>query len=214
MYTLIIFLDVPFNKADFPVPRLSVNHPNFQDFHREENFLEIFSNPMSMASTDRVMLRNIFNPDFKADAISYELFTQDNKEQAVHLNVNDTAQLKDSPFNPAWPVKIIIHGWSDNGNTLWLHDIRQNYLSVGDYNVICVNWSAGSNKKYLTSVKLTRQVNKSFSRLTKRKYNRRNLLKSRTVNPHTIARIKFLSLENSGVLETLWIARYQSYIRE
>jgi len=160
---------MPFNKADFPIPRLSMNHPNFQDFHPGEDFqdnlLEIFLNPISMASHDRAMLTNILDPDFKADAISYELFTKENKEQGVHLNVDDTARLKDSPFNPAWPVKIIIHGWTDNGDTFWLHDIRRNYLSIGDYNVICVNWFAGSSREYLTSVRLTRQVNKTFSHL-------------------------------------------------
>jgi len=162
-YSFIMFLDVPFNKADFPIPRLSVNHPNFQDFHQEEDFqenLKIFLNPISMVSNDRAMLSNIFDPDFKADDISYELFTKNNKEQGVHLNMDDITQLKDSPFNPAWPVKIIIHGWTDNGDTFWLHDIRRNYLSIGDYNVICVNWFAGSSREYLTSVRLTHQVNK------------------------------------------------------
>lgn len=108
------------------------------------------------------MIGDVLNSDFTAEDVNYDLYTKDNKEQAFSLRVGDTAQLKDSPFNPTWPTKIIVHGWTDSGDTFWLHDIRRNYLSIGDYNVICVNWFTGSAKEYLTSVKLTRQVNVIF----------------------------------------------------
>lgn len=145
--------------ADFLDHRLPIQ--NFEDFHPEENFLEIFLNPTSIISNDHAML-NILDMDLKTEDINYDLYTKENKEQVVSLRVDDTAQLKDSPFSPAWPTKIIIHGWIDSGNASWLHDIRRNYLSIGDYNVIYVDWFAGSSKEYVTSVKLTRQVNQSF----------------------------------------------------
>lgn len=141
--------------ADFLDHRLPIQ--NFEDFHPEENFLEIFLNPTSIISNDHAML-NILDMDLKTEDINYDLYTKENKEQVVSLRVDDTAQLKDSPFSPAWPTKIIIHGWIDSGNASWLHDIRRNYLSIGDYNVIYVDWFAGSSKEYVTSVKLTRQV--------------------------------------------------------
>lgn len=153
LFACFCFLDIPFNTADLPVRR-----PSIQDFHSEKDFLEIFLNP-TIVSTDHAMIGNILDLDFKAENLNYELYTKDNTEQPVLLRVGDTAQLKDSPFNFTWPTKILIHGWTDNGNTFWLNDVRRNYLSVGDYNVICINWFAGSNKEYLTSVKLTRQVN-------------------------------------------------------
>lgn len=156
-----LFLDVPINTADLPNHRSSIQ--SFQDFHPEEGLMDIFLNPTSIISNDHAVIGNIIDSDLKTEDVNYELYTKDNKEQSVSLRVSDSAQLKDSPFNSTWPTKIIIHGWMDNGNTLWLHNIRRNYLSVGDYNVICVNWSAGSTKEYLTSVRLIRQVNDRFA---------------------------------------------------
>lgn len=156
-----MFLDVPINTADLPSHWPSIQ--NFQDFHPEEGLLEIFLNPTSVISNDHAVIGNIIDSDLKTEDVNYELYTKDNKEQSVSLRVGDSAQLKDSPFNFTWPTKIIVHGWMDNGNTFWLHNIRRNYLSVGDYNVICVNWSAGSTKEYLTSVRLIRQVNDKFA---------------------------------------------------
>lgn len=151
--------------AEFPGHRLSIK--NFQDLHPEEELMEIFLNPTSIVSKDHATIGDVLNLDFTADDMNYDLYTKDNKEQAVSLRVGDTAQLKNSPFNPEWPTKIIIHGWTDNGNTFWLQDVRRNYLSIGDYNVICVNWFTGSTKEYLTSVKITSRVNESFAYPTK-----------------------------------------------
>lgn len=158
MILIILFLDVPFNTADLLGNRPSIQ--NFQDLHPEEGggLLEVLLNPTSIISNDRATIGNVLDSELKAEDINYELYTKDNKEQSVSLRVGDTTQLKESPFNPAWPTKIIIHGWTDNGNAFWVHDIRRNYLSIGDYNVICVDWFAGSTKEYLTSVKLTHQV--------------------------------------------------------
>jgi len=154
-----LFLDVPFNTAQLLGNRPSIQ--NFQDHHPEEGLL-VFLNPTSIISNDPATIGNVFDLDFKAEDMNYELYTKDNKEQPVFLRVGDATQLKDSPFNPEWPTKIIIHGWTESGNAFWLHDIRRNYLSVGDYNVICVDWFAGSTKEYLTSVKLTHQVSKTI----------------------------------------------------
>lgn len=152
-----MFSDIPCNAIDFLGHRPSFQ--NLQDHNPEEGLLEIFLNPTSIVSNvDHAAIGNILEGELKEDDLNYELYTKDNKEQSFSLRMGDTVQLKDSPFNPEWPTKIIIHGWTDNGNTFWLHDIRRNYLSVGEYNVICVNWFVGSTKEYLTSVKLTRQV--------------------------------------------------------
>lgn len=157
MIFITLFLDVPFSTAQLLSNRPSIQN-HLQDRHPEEGILEVLSNPTSIISNDRATIGNLFNLEFKAEDINYELYTKDNKEQSVSLRVGDATQLKESPFNPAWPTKIIIHGWSESGNAFWLHDIRRNYLSVGDYNVICVDWFASSTKEYLTSVKLTHQV--------------------------------------------------------
>ncbi|KYM77372.1 Pancreatic triacylglycerol lipase [Atta colombica] len=155
-FFIFLFLNVSFNIAELLRNRPSIQ--NFQEHHPEEGLLEdLFLNPTSIIANDRATIGNIIDIDFKAEDINYELYTKNNKEQPVSLRVGDAIQLKDSPFNPEWPTKIIIHGWTESGNAFWLHDIRRNYLNVGNYNVICVDWFAGSTKEYLTSVKLTHQ---------------------------------------------------------
>lgn len=165
MTFIILLVDVPFNTAQLlgPVNRPSIQ--NFQDRHPEEGVLDVLLNPTSIVSNDRATVSGVFDLEFKAEDINYELYTKDNKEQSVSLRAGNAAQLKESPFNPAWPTKIIIHGWSEGGNAFWLHDIRRNYLSIGDYNVIYVDWFASSTKEYLTSVKLTRQVSDEIIRI-------------------------------------------------
>ncbi|XP_039305331.1 pancreatic lipase-related protein 2-like [Solenopsis invicta] len=154
-FFIFLFLNVSFNTADLLGNRLSIQ--NSQDHHPEEGLVEVFLNPNSVIPNNPVLI-DVLELNFKAEDISYELYTKDNKEQPISLRVGDAIQLKDSPFNPTWPTKIIIHGWTETGNAFWLHDIRRNYLSVGEYNVICVNWLIGSTREYLTSVQLTQQV--------------------------------------------------------
>ncbi|XP_029159256.1 pancreatic lipase-related protein 2-like [Nylanderia fulva] len=155
-FFITLFLNVPLNTADLPGHQSPIQ--NFPVFHPEESILDIFLNPTSVISNDHTVIGNIIDSDLKAEDMNYELYTKDNKEQSVPLQVGDIVQLKNSPLNSTWPTKIIVHGWTENGNAFWLHNIRRNYLSVGDYNVICVNWSAGSTKEYLTSVRLIRQI--------------------------------------------------------
>ncbi|XP_018399013.1 PREDICTED: pancreatic lipase-related protein 2-like [Cyphomyrmex costatus] len=153
-FLVFLFLNVSFNIAELLHNRPSIQ--NFQD--HSEGLLEVFLNPTSIVANNKPTIGDIIDLDFKVEDIKYELYTKDNKEQPIYLRVGDAIQLKDSPFNPELLTKIIIHGWTENGNAFWLHDIRRNYLNVEDYNVICVDWFAGSTKEYLTSVKLTHQV--------------------------------------------------------
>jgi hypothetical protein len=90
--------------------------------------------------------------------ISFSLFTKDNPNEPVLLKLGDTVSLKNYNFTTVGPTKILIHGWTDNGNGSWIQDIRRNYLMTGNYNIIIVDWSAGSLKEYLVSASLTKQV--------------------------------------------------------
>ncbi|XP_011693089.1 PREDICTED: uncharacterized protein LOC105453086 [Wasmannia auropunctata] len=105
-FLISLFLNIPFNSA-----QLLSNWPSiqkFQDRHSEEDLLDVFLNPTSIISNDRTTIANILALDFKTEDINYELYTKDNKKQRVSLRVGDATQLKDSPFNPEWPIKIII----------------------------------------------------------------------------------------------------------
>ncbi len=47
-------------------------------------------------------------------------------------------------FNPNLPTKIIAHGWLDTSFELWIIDMKNALLEVGDYNVIAVDWGNGA----------------------------------------------------------------------
>ncbi|KAK2586048.1 hypothetical protein KPH14_012045 [Odynerus spinipes] len=136
-----------------------------QGFFLGEVLLDAFVNPMGTIQDDRMVINNIFDPNLLSKDVTFELYTKNNPIQAFYLKVGDVVGLKDSPFNSERPTKLLIHGWTDSANTYWLQDFRQNYLGVGDYNVICVNWFPASLKEYWIAAKLTRQVGKYIAEL-------------------------------------------------
>ncbi|KYN04718.1 Pancreatic lipase-related protein 2 [Cyphomyrmex costatus] len=75
------------------------------------------------------------------------LYTRNNRKVGEPLIINDNDSVEKSSWNPTHPTRIITHGWRGNieaksACTL----IRDAYLSIGDYNVILIDWSkaAGS----------------------------------------------------------------------
>lgn len=61
--------------------------------------------------------------------------------------VND---LNASHFKPGLPIKILIHGFSDNGKTEWVTNMRDAFLEHGDSVVISVDWSAWAGTNIFT----------------------------------------------------------------
>lgn len=55
-------------------------------------------------------------------------------------------------------VKIIVHGWTDTGNTTWILNMTKAFLKTGDYSVIAVDWQNPANKLYPISAKNTKDV--------------------------------------------------------
>lgn len=50
--------------------------------------------------------------------------------------------LDGSTFDPARPVKLLFHGFSDAASTSWTRAVKRAYLKEGDYNVFSVDWRA------------------------------------------------------------------------
>ncbi|XP_053685619.1 pancreatic triacylglycerol lipase-like [Sabethes cyaneus] len=84
-------------------------------------------------------------PRFNADTdIIFRLFTRSNPNEGQVLGWNDPSSVQNSHFNPAHPTRFTIHGWNNDGSSAVNTNIRQNYLAVGDFNVISVDWGAGA----------------------------------------------------------------------
>ncbi|KAI4500537.1 hypothetical protein M0802_004499 [Mischocyttarus mexicanus] len=136
-----------------------------QGFFLAEVLSDVLVNPMGTIQDDRSVINNIFDPNLISEDVTFELYTKNNTEKAFLLKVGDVKGLKDSSFESGNPTKMLIHGWTDSTNTYWLQEIKQNYLRVGNYNVISVNWFPASLKEYWIAAKLTRQVGKYIAEM-------------------------------------------------
>jgi len=68
------------------------------------------------------------------------------------LVLNDTESVTNSLFNPDWPTKILVHGFSTSANSsLVCRNMTTPLDVVNNYkvNIICVNWAQGANVGFL-----------------------------------------------------------------
>lgn len=119
-------------------------------------------NSISSIAEDPSNLPNVFAPTLTLERdIGILLFTRKNPNEPAILKIGDIVSLKNVNFKNV-STKIIIHGWTDSGKSIWVEEFRKNYLSVGDYNIIIIDWLPGASKEYLAATRVTRQVSKIF----------------------------------------------------
>ncbi|XP_033738718.1 pancreatic lipase-related protein 2-like [Pecten maximus] len=75
-----------------------------------------------------------------------------------HLVRNDRHNLWTSGFEASIPTKIIIHGFTQNGNVTWAHAMMSELIRKERMNVIIVDWGSGSGFPYTQAVANTRVV--------------------------------------------------------
>ncbi|XP_008554216.2 pancreatic triacylglycerol lipase [Microplitis demolitor] len=131
---------------------------NFQDLTKEKKLIDTFG-PLSIEKNYELILNDPLEAMLVPDQdIMFHLFTRKNPDNYHLLKIYDNNNLIKSSFNFELSTKIIIHGWTDNFNANWIKQLRNNYLLIDDYNVICVNWFPVSAKEYRIAAKLTRQI--------------------------------------------------------
>ncbi|XP_011634417.1 lipase member H-A-like [Pogonomyrmex barbatus] len=111
-------------------------NPNRTLFADERGTLYIIdtTEPDSM----QIELQNIKDNVLKT---TLQLYTRNNPQVGQPLNVGDKESVKKSFWNPAHPTCFVIHGWrGDTEAGSACASIRDAYLSIGDYNVILVDW--------------------------------------------------------------------------
>ena len=70
--------------------------------------------------------------------VDYYLFAKGNKIFSFKIDV--TAQeLLNHGFNPAFPTKIVVHGWVKSGLS-YATEFAEAYEKAGDFNVIGIDW--------------------------------------------------------------------------
>ncbi|XP_018299881.1 pancreatic triacylglycerol lipase isoform X3 [Mycetomoellerius zeteki] len=72
--------------------------------------------------------------------IAYIIYTRSNPEKGIRLTLNDTSNLAGSDFKPSRKTKFITHGWKSSAMSTNLLNMKEAFLTHGDYNVILVDW--------------------------------------------------------------------------
>ncbi|KAF2900653.1 hypothetical protein ILUMI_05532 [Ignelater luminosus] len=88
--------------------------------------------------------------------VSYFLCRRNKTFHPINLNLN----LND--LNIDLPVKLIIHGFTENITVLWYKAIVDAYLIKNDYNLILVDWSIKANLPYFDAVESSSSVGSSI----------------------------------------------------
>lgn len=101
-----------------------------------------------------------------SDDVSFYLWTRANPKHPSILRLDDTLafSLDNSNFDPSKPIKVLAHGYTDNGRTGWIIDARDKLLEKGDFNLISVEWEklAGPSPFYFIAVRNTKLVSKTL----------------------------------------------------
>uniref|UniRef100_A0A1A9V668 Lipase domain-containing protein n=1 Tax=Glossina austeni TaxID=7395 RepID=A0A1A9V668_GLOAU len=118
------------------------------------------------------VLRNevmaLLNPRFRilgSQRIHYDLYTPLNPYEGQILRTGDVRALKKSHFNPAWPVRIAIHGWAGKSTSCSNAALKDAYLSHGNFNVIIVDWSVISHD--ISYPRISQQLSEIAAHLVK-----------------------------------------------
>ncbi|XP_037947730.1 phospholipase A1 VesT1.02-like [Teleopsis dalmanni] len=94
--------------------------------------------------------------------VTFYLYTAKNPKKGTKITTT-TKSVNKSNFNAANPTRFVIHGWTQSYLSSINSDIRQAWLSRGDYNVIFVDWARARSVDYASSVSAVSGVGKKVA---------------------------------------------------
>lgn len=97
-----------------------------------------------MSEEDAQMIGRDLAVTSRAAKIKLYLYTKQNPTVPQLIDASSVESLKSSNFKASRPTRIIIHGWQNNYLSDVNVDLRTAYMQHGDYNIICVDWSANA----------------------------------------------------------------------
>ncbi|ODM93289.1 Pancreatic triacylglycerol lipase [Orchesella cincta] len=111
-----------------------------------EEWFHILHRPISLLPFDREVVNTRFI-----------LYTKNTTDEPKMVTANKTALLE-ANFNPKLPTKFIVHGFIDTGFSSWVIKMAQSLVKERDYNVLAVDWGAGSLPLYTQATANARLV--------------------------------------------------------
>ncbi|XP_058819802.1 inactive pancreatic lipase-related protein 1-like [Topomyia yanbarensis] len=97
--------------------------------------------------------------------VKFYLYTPKNPTTPQRLKFNHQNTVEHSNFDSSLPTRFIIHGYLSDGNADINIKIRSQYLKRGDFNVIVVDWGAGSKHAYPVVRSRVKSVGKVISKM-------------------------------------------------
>uniref|UniRef100_A0A1I8GRE8 Lipase domain-containing protein n=1 Tax=Macrostomum lignano TaxID=282301 RepID=A0A1I8GRE8_9PLAT len=116
-------------------------------FSNRGNFYDIIRRPVLQLPQDPDRIRPTF-----------ALYTRRNVNTAQNLVYNNRDSVSRSNFRSRSQTKIIIHGFTDSGDSDWNKAMKVALLNEGDYNVIQLDWSRGNGFPYGQATANTRVI--------------------------------------------------------
>ncbi|XP_011871896.1 PREDICTED: pancreatic triacylglycerol lipase isoform X4 [Vollenhovia emeryi] len=72
--------------------------------------------------------------------IAYIIYTRSNPKQGTRVVLNNSTNLAGSDFKSSRKTKFITHGWKSSAMSAGLLNMKDAFLTHGDYNVVLVDW--------------------------------------------------------------------------
>ncbi|XP_065364536.1 phospholipase A1 VesT1.02-like [Calliphora vicina] len=109
-------------------------------------------------------MENIQSFGLSTTPVKFYLYTKSNPTKGKKITAT-TKSIDASNFNPAHPTRFVIHGWTQSHLAGMNKEIRNAWLSVGEYNVIIVDWARARSVDYATSVLAVPTVGKKVANM-------------------------------------------------
>ncbi|XP_077505776.1 pancreatic lipase-related protein 2-like isoform X1 [Amblyomma americanum] len=122
------------------------------------------------SNQDKLTLPTSFPSDPSAVDTKFELYSRSNRRSPVRLDYRPSTRLgRLAQFDKPKPLKLIVHGFLENGKVSWIQDIKDAFLDAEDCNVIIIDWSGGAQLlSYIKAAGNTALVGREASLLVQR----------------------------------------------
>ncbi|XP_039948852.1 phospholipase A1-like [Bactrocera tryoni] len=94
--------------------------------------------------------------------VTYYLYTLSNQNDGQIITA-DKDSISNSHFDASHPTRVLIHGWTQSYKADMNVNIRDAWLSHGEYNIIVVDWARARSIDYVSSVAAVPGVGKKVA---------------------------------------------------
>lgn len=122
------------------------------------------------SNQDRLTVPSSFPSEPEIVNTKFLLYSRSNRKSPERLDYRPNSPLgRLTQFQQRKPLKLLVHGFFESGDTKWIKDIKDALLDEEDCNVIIVDWSGGAKQlSYIKAAGNTALVGRQASLLVQR----------------------------------------------